>query len=74
MISKKDVYSKRYFMHEKHKANQKYKEKKETKMRRKPRRKLIIKEERTKERRERITRFESPSPRPIKKKSVKRSK
>ena len=53
LISKKDVYSKCYFMHDKHKANQKYKEKKETKkrrkQRRKPRRKLITKEERTKE-------------------------
>ena len=43
-----------------------YKEKKETKRRRKQRRKLITKEERTKEQRERITTCESPSMRPVK--------
>ena len=40
----------------------------------KPNNKLITKRKRAKERRERITSRESPSPRPIKKSSTKRSK
>ena len=64
-ISKKDVYSKGYFMHEITKQTKIYKEKKETKKKRKQRRKLTTKEERAKERRERITRCESPSLRPV---------
>ena len=35
--------------------------------------KILITKERTKERRERITRGESPSPKPIKKRATKRS-
>ena len=48
--------------------------KKEKKQKRKPTNKLITKRKRAKEKRERITSRESPSPRPIKKSYSKRSK
>ena len=47
------------------KQTKNYKEKKETKKKKKQGRKLITNEERTKERRERITRCESPRSRPV---------
>ena len=66
-ISKKDVYSKSYL---KKKAEGKTKStEKET-----IRQKKLITKERTKEQRERITRGESPSPRPIKERTTKISK
>ena len=63
-------------MHEEAKIKpRKYKKKKtEKKQKRKPNNTLITKRKRAKERRERITSCESPSPRPIKKSSTKRSK
>ena len=70
LISKKDVYSKSYLM-KKHKAEQRVQKKKQTETNRQ---KKLITTERTKEQKERITRGESLSPRPIKKKTAKRSK
>ena len=76
LISKNDIYKKGYSMHEEAKSKpKKYKKKKtEKKQNRKPINILITKRKRVKERRERITSRESPSPRPIKKSSTKRSK
>ena len=62
-------------MHEKHRANpENTRRKTKKKQKRKPIHRLIIKRKRAKERRERITSCEFPSPRPIKKSSTKRSK
>ena len=72
MISKKNVYSKSYFLQKEHKA--KPKATKESNKKTKQKRKLITKEERTKERRERITSCESSSPRLVKKRSIKGNK
>ena len=63
-------------MLEKQRANQEIQgeENREKNKKEKPNNKLITKRKRTKERRERITSRESPSLRPIKKSSTKRSK
>ena len=62
-------------MHEEHRANQENtRSKTKKKQKRKPIHKLITKRKRANERREKITSRESPSPRPIKKSSTKRSK
>ena len=60
-------------MHEEHRANPENTRRK-TKKKQKPIHKLITKRKRANERRERITSRESPSSRPIKKSSTKRSK
>ena len=66
-ISKNDIYTKGYSMHEKHRANPKITRKgKEKRNKRKPSNRLITKKKRAKKRRERITSRESPSPKPIK--------
>ena len=52
-------------MHEKHKANQNLQRKERNKEEKKTKNLLITKEERTKEQKERITRYEFPSPRPV---------
>ena len=62
-----------YSMHEEHRANPENTRRK-TKKKQKPIHRLITKRKRANERRERITSRESPSPRPIKKSSTKRSK
>ena len=64
LISKKDVYSKNYFMQINTKHIKDYRKRDKTKTRGK---KLITKKLRAKEQRERFTRCESPSPRPTKK-------
>ena len=63
-------------MHKEHRADPKdtRRRKQRKNKKRKPTDKLITKRKRAKERRERITSCESPSPRPIKKSSTKRSK
>ena len=63
-------------MHEEHRANPENtrKKNKEKTKKKKIIHKLITKRKRAKERRERITSRESPSPRPIKKSPTKRSK
>ena len=63
-------------MHKEHRADPKdtRRRKQRKNKKRKPTNKLITKRKRAKERRERITSCESPSPRPIKKSSTKRSK
>ena len=62
-------------MHEEHRANpENTRRKTKKKQKRKPIHKLITKRKRANERRERITSHESPSSRPIKKSSTKRSK
>ena len=62
-------------MHEEHRANpENTRRKTKKKQKRKPIHRLITKRKRANERRERITSCESPSPRPIKKSSTKRSK
>ena len=61
-----------FFLQKEHKA--KPKATKESKRKRKQKRKLITKEKRTKERRERIISCESPGPRPVKKRSIKGNK
>ena len=62
-------------MHEEHRANlENTRRKTKKKQKRKPIHRLITKRKRANERRERITSHESPSPRPIKKSSTKRSK
>ena len=62
-------------MHEEHRANPENTRRKiKKKQKRKPIHKLITKRKRANERRERITSCESPSSRPIKKSSTKRSK
>ena len=66
LISKKDVYSKNCSMQSSTKQNKDYKNGKKS---RNNKEKLITKKKRAKEQRERITICESPSPRPIKKKS-----
>ena len=68
LISNKDVYSKNYLMHNGIRHIKDYKKKGE-----KTKRKLITKE-RTKKIGERITRVESPSPRPVEKGAIERSK
>ena len=69
LISKKDVYSKGYFMHEKHKANQNLQRRKKqtNKQRKKKKKRKIINYKRgeNKERREKITRCESLSSRKV---------
>ena len=67
LISNKDVYSKNYLMHNGIRHIKDYKKRKE-----KTKRKLITKE-RTKKIGERITRVESPSPRPVEKGAIERS-
>ena len=67
LISNKDVYSKNYLMHNGIRHIKDYKKRKE-----KTKRKLITKE-RTKKHGERITRGESPSPRPVEKGAIERS-
>ena len=59
-ISKKDVYSKNYFMQRSTKHIKDYKKREKQKQRKK----LITKKKRAKEQRERFTRCESPSLRP----------
>ena len=62
-------------MHEEHRANpENTRRKRKKKQKRKPIHRLITKRKRANERRERITSHEFPSPRPIKKSSIKRSK
>ena len=63
-------------MHEEHRANPENTRRKKTKKKEKGKsiHRLITKRKRAKERRERITSRESPSPIPIKKSSTKRSK
>ena len=63
-------------MHKEHRADPKdtRRRKQRKNKKRKPTNKLITKRKRDKERSERITSRESPSPRPIKKSSTKRSK
>ena len=75
-ISKNVIYTKCYSMHKEHRADPKdtRRRKQRKNKKRKPTNKLITKRKRGKERRERITSRESPSPRPIKKSSTKRSK
>ena len=64
-----------YSMHEEHRANpENTRRKTKKKQKRKPIHRLITKRKRANERRERITSRESPSQRPIKKSSTKRSK
>ena len=71
-ISNKDIYSKTLPYAENHKAERKIqREKKENKEKRKER--ILITQERTKEHRERITRGESPSTRPVKQRATERS-
>ena len=65
---KKDVYSKSYLMQKGHRTGQRLEKWKWTN------KKKLITKERTKEQRERITRGESKSPRPVKKGTTKRSK
>ena len=72
LISKKDVYSKGYFMHEKHKASQNLQRRKKqtnkqtNKGKKKKKRKIInYKRGENKERREKITRCESLSSRKV---------
>ena len=82
LISKKDVYLKSCFMSTQLKkkkllyAKRAQSKSKVTKMRKEKewRRKLITKKKRTKEQRERITRCESPSPKPVKNRTTKWSK
>ena len=72
LISNKDIYSRTLPYAEKHKTERKVqREKKEKKEKRKE--KILITQERAKEHRERITRGESPIPRPIKQRATKRS-
>ena len=75
-ISKNVIYMNGYSMHEEHRANPENTRRKKTKkkQKRKSIHRLITKRKRAKERRERITSRESPSPRPIKKSPTKRSK
>ena len=69
MISNKDVYSKILPHAENHKAKIRSTEKDDKKQKEK----ILITNKGFKEHRERITRGESPSPRPIKKGATKRS-
>ena len=69
LISKKGVYSKNYKMQSSTKHIKKKRKKSKN-----IEEELITKKERAKEQRERITRCESPSPRPIKKGTRKESK
>ena len=76
-ISKNDIYTKGYSMLEKTKSkpgNTRRRKQRKKQKKEKTNNKLITKRKRTKERRERITSRESPSPRSIKKSSTKRCK
>ena len=67
-ISNKDVYSKSYLMHKGIRQIKYYRKRKEKT------KKILITKERTKKHRERITRGESPNPKPVKKGATERSK
>ena len=67
-ISNKDVYSKSYLMHKGIRQIKYYRKRKEKT------KKILITKERTKKYRERITRGESPNPKPVKKGATERSK
>ena len=72
MISNKDIYSRTLPYAEKHNAERKLQREK-IKKKEKRKEKILITKERAREHRERISKGEPPSPRPIKKGSTKRS-
>ena len=72
MISNKDIYSRTLPYAEKHKAKRKIQIEK-IKKREKRKEKILNTKERAKEHRERITRGDSPSPRPVKQGATERS-